>query len=970
MFVSAVLYFGLLSGSKAPLALAQTIDTPTPGPVATPQLEEWDGGGDENLAPIEGKLDPPKYANMDSNLNRIVQQVESGQFTAHAAASGAPIHSDESVAVTLYITEGYADAVVEYLEANGASPRNVGTDYIEAYVPVSLLPEASEQEGVLRIDTIVPPEPAQGAVVSEGVTVHGAKAWHDAGLKGRGVRIGIIDTGFEGFAALQGTELPASVEARCYTDMGVFTFNLADCTDSEDGESRRTHGTAVAEALFDVAPEATYFIANISSPGDLANTVQWMIDHDVDVINHSVGWTWSGPGDGTSDYDNSILSSVAAAVANGITWVNSAGNVARSTWYGDFTDTDGDRLHEFSGTDNCNNYALYVDGEIRRARFLKEVELLLQLRWDDRWGGASSDLDLFLFRWDEAAERLVPYASSTSTQSGSDSHVPYERIKITAPAGVYCLVVHHAGGASPDWIQVQDFKGLLLQHHTLDRSIGNPAESRSPGLLAVGAAPWNETGTIEGFSSRGPTQDGRVKPDIVGADRGKSVTRRTEENPDGRWTGTSQASPHVAGLAALVKQQFSDYSPRQVAAYLKNHAEARGAVPNNTWGYGFARLVASDAALPDPTGTPTPTATPIADNCFERIGAEGDVSGSWADDCESSHPDRSGRYARFYGLDLDESSEVTITLESSADPYLYLREGVGRYGTVLCANDDYGTQLSSAQCDVIDSSLASGTDAGMVVNLAEGAYTIEATTYEAAVTGEFTLTVRSEAAALPEPTPTPTPVPTPGPSPTPGPTPSPTPVPLPPDFRIEDYACNEADLAHLGTFVLSGTIGPVSIDSPGYTGVTARHNTRWVNEDNSEVISCTAIQFDSISNARWVGLDYAKQLQAFGADVDIRSQEQAFIPWIGDDLLAYRTLYRVNDVSFSSATVAFLQASTVTVSRVDYFNVHSEEYPDVAKPERVALNVATRVFPEGHVSPQGGAAWGFDAYIETFDWLE
>ena len=48
----------------------------------------------------------------------------------------------------------------------------------------------------------------------------------------------------------------------------------------------------------------------------------------------------------------------------------------------------------------------------------------------------------------------------------------------------------------------------------------------------------------------------------------------------------------------------------------------------------------------------------------------------------------------------------------------------------------------------------------------------------------------------------------------------------------------------------------------------------------------------------------------------------------------------------------------------------NEEYPDVAKPEGVALNVAARVFPEGWVSPQGGAAWGFDAYIETFDWLE
>ena len=55
----------------------------------------------------------------------------------------------------------------------------------------------------------------------------------------------------------------------------------------------------------------------------------------------------------------------------------------------------------------------------------------------------------------------------------------------------------------------------------------------------------------------------------------------------------------MAGLAALVKQRFPDYSPEQIAAFLRNHAEPRGTVPNNTWGYGFAKLLASDASEPD-----------------------------------------------------------------------------------------------------------------------------------------------------------------------------------------------------------------------------------------------------------------------------------------------------------------------------------------------------------------------------------
>ena len=81
-----------------------------------------------------------------------------------------------------------------------------------------------------------------------------------------------------------GTELPSSVEARCYTDVGVFTFNLADCDNSDGGK----HGTAVTEAVFDIAPEAIYYISDIQSKGDISESVAWMIGHDVDVINMSV----------------------------------------------------------------------------------------------------------------------------------------------------------------------------------------------------------------------------------------------------------------------------------------------------------------------------------------------------------------------------------------------------------------------------------------------------------------------------------------------------------------------------------------------------------------------------------------------------------------------------------------------------------------------------------------------------------
>ena len=70
------------------------------------------------------------------------------------------------------------------------------------------------------------------------------------------------------------------------------------------------------------------------------------------------------------------------------------------------------------------------------------------------------------------------------------------------------------------------------------------------------------------------------------------------------FSGTSQASPHVAGMAALVRQRFPNYTPAQVVSYLKENAEQRisSPDPNNAWGHGFT-------VLPPVTQTPMPTPT-------------------------------------------------------------------------------------------------------------------------------------------------------------------------------------------------------------------------------------------------------------------------------------------------------------------------------------------------------------------------
>ena len=114
---------------------------------------------DDNLPTLPEKPEL-KYPNLGSSLDQMVASVEEGGLSAKEAAEEAPVHQDASIAVTIYLS-GNVDDVVKLLEDNGGSPRNVGGDYIEAYVPVSLLGLLSEQPGVIRVREIAPPEPTQ-----------------------------------------------------------------------------------------------------------------------------------------------------------------------------------------------------------------------------------------------------------------------------------------------------------------------------------------------------------------------------------------------------------------------------------------------------------------------------------------------------------------------------------------------------------------------------------------------------------------------------------------------------------------------------------------------------------------------------------------------------------------------------------------------------------------------------------------
>jgi hypothetical protein len=119
------------------------------------------------------------------------------------------------------------------------------------------------------------------------------------------------------------------------------------------------------------------------------------------------------------------------------------------------------------------------------------------------------------------------------------------------------------------------YPGSNLEHRVAEGSVTEPATS--PSALAVGAVCWKGS-ALEPYSSRGPTIDGRVKPDLVAPDSVSSFTFGPFVScGSSGFAGTSAAAPHVAAAAALAKEANPSFGPDELQAYLEERATDLGA---------------------------------------------------------------------------------------------------------------------------------------------------------------------------------------------------------------------------------------------------------------------------------------------------------------------------------------------------------------------------------------------------------
>jgi serine protease AprX len=110
--------------------------------------------------------------------------------------------------------------------------------------------------------------------------------------------------------------------------------------------------------------------------------------------------------------------------------------------------------------------------------------------------------------------------------------------------------------------------------------ISAPADADS--VLAVGAIDAN--GFIAGFSSRGPTADLRIKPDVVGIGKGTWMADFTSGIRQGN--GTSLSAPVITGLVACLWQANRSATSMQIVNAVKESSD-RFSQPDNDYGYGI-----------------------------------------------------------------------------------------------------------------------------------------------------------------------------------------------------------------------------------------------------------------------------------------------------------------------------------------------------------------------------------------------
>lgn len=429
-------------------------------------------------------------------------------------------------------------------------------------------------------------------------------------------------------------------------------------------------GRAMLQIVHDVAPGASLaFYTAENSEADFASGIGKLASAGARVIADDVGYF-----DEPFFQDGIVAQAIDAVEAQGVAYFSAAGNngslsyentaPAFSTLSSSGSNA-GEYLLNFDTSGATNTIALPVT----IPAVLPGDFIAIVVEWDQPYvtgaagsPGASSHIDVCI-TGGTGSDSITDFDGNPASCTGPNASGvdPYQIMIIGNPANAggnsqrqnLNIIVGLADGTAPPGrilVAVEDnglgsqIDSFATQSATLQ---GHPGAA---GAAAVGAAFYFATprcgttpATLESFSSQGgapilfntsgnrlATPVVRQKPDFVGPDGGNDTflgftlaaagvtngllntqTSECQNNPSyPNFFGTSAATPHAAGIAALLLQANAAVTPTQIYSALRASAlPMGGATPNFNSGYGFIQADAALALMPAP---PKPTTVPAA----------------------------------------------------------------------------------------------------------------------------------------------------------------------------------------------------------------------------------------------------------------------------------------------------------------------------------------------------------------------
>lgn len=529
----------------------------------------------------------PAIAHLAPQLNRL------------AGVPGAPVTGSPLTGITG--RDGTVEVTVTGPAAVAAA-RAVGARVLASFgssstvsVTPAKLRSLAGQAGVTEVAPAVRPMP-QGT--SEGVAASGAQNWaasSDLGHGGRGIAVGIVDMGFKDLAAERAAGNLNDPDGNPVNV--VYPAEQNHCSD----DTTTAHGTAVSEIVHQMAPRATLYLYCIDDYVGFSAAASQLVKSGIKIANSSLAFSANTRGDGFGPAD-SPMRAVKAAREAGVLWIQASGNSAQDHWSGRFADSNLDNLLDLENADNQADEVVLDPGTTGN----------IVLSWDN-WPTSALGVTLAVseFEMDDNQHShqigttafydqvpgnwpvLQADISNLSTDPGYTGGVRYFDLLVEladgTPAVHYDL--SYGGEVSPSYLSGQN------PARAAAGSVLEPASS--PWVLAVGAA-YAGNHALEAFSSRGPTIDGRTKPDLLGYD---GVTSNLSEVESSQYDdqgnvlagttgfyGTSAAAPHVAGAAALVAAANPAMDASELEAFLQRRADPLGNPPTSSVGYGLLKL--------------------------------------------------------------------------------------------------------------------------------------------------------------------------------------------------------------------------------------------------------------------------------------------------------------------------------------------------------------------------------------------